>query len=111
MIDLKFKEKIQLLKRRFSDGDDSAKKQISDWEREIEQLSLVNDFVQQPIVQTIVRLLKDRVKSILIERATKGHTDVLQAREKELRYMLELFSPKYSSELESLENIIDNELI
>ena len=46
-----------------------------------------------------------------MEKATKGTTDVLDAREKELRYILDLFNPRYESELQSLEQLIDSELI
>lgn len=111
MLDLRFKEKIQALKARFIDGDDVAKKQIAEWEREIQNLSLISDFVEQPIVQNIVNVLRDRLKAVLLEKATKGTTDVLDAREKEIRYALQLFMPKYQSVLETLETIIDNELL
>ena len=111
MIDIKFKEKIDALKARFFDGDSSAKELISQWEADIQHLSMVSDFVQQPVVVTIVKVLKDRIKSILIDRATNGQSETLIAREKELRYILELFCPKYESQLDSLEKIIDNELL
>ena len=111
MIDIRITEKINALKEKFFDAEDDVQSQIKMWENEITKLSLASDFVQQPITQNIVTLLRDRLKSILIERATKGHTDILDAREKEIRYILSLFCPKYEQELGSLEQIIDNELL
>ena len=111
MLDIKFSEKIQQLKARFIDGDTVALAQIREWENELQRLSIISDFVNQAPVQYISKLLKERVKAILMEKATKGTSDILESREKELRYVLELFNPKYAAELESLERIIDNELV
>ena len=111
MLDIRFREKIQLLKQRFIDADDTVLAQIREWEAEIQRLSIISDFINLHPVQVISKLLRERIKAILIEKATKGTSDTLDAREKELRYVLELFSPKYQSELESLEKIIENELI
>lgn len=111
MIDIRLREKIQQLKARFSDADDDVKKQIAIWEADITRLSESSNFIQLPTVVNIVKLLKERLKTILIERATKGHNEILEAREKEIRYILSLFCPRYESELTSLENIIDAELL
>ena len=111
MIDVKFREKLQQLKARFIDGDDSAKQQINQWEADIQRLSLISDFVAQPIVQHITMILKDRLKAIILEKMKEGRSDTLDAREKEIRYCLSLFMPKYESELQSIESIIDQELL
>lgn len=111
MIDLRIKEKIQALKAKYIDGDDSAKRQIREWETEIMRLSMISDFVSLAPVQYIVKVLKERIKKILIEKAAKGTSVELDASEKELRYCLSLFVPRYESELETIEQIIDAELI
>ena len=111
MLDIRFKEKIQALKARFMDGDQTALAQIREWENDLQRLSTISDFVNQVPVQYISKLLKARIKSILIEKATKGTSEALDEREKELRYVLELFNPKYTEELETLERVIDSELL
>ena len=110
MLDLRISEKIKKLRERFSDAP-QAISQIAQWENEIARLAQISDFVNLQPVQVITKLLRERIKSILMEKATNGTTDILAAREKELRYVLELFSPKYQSELQSLEQLIDAELI
>ena len=111
MIDVKFREKLQQLKARFVDGDESAIQQINQWEADIQRLSQVSDFVQQPAVQHIQMVLKDRLKAIIVEKMKEGRSDKLDAREVELRYILGLFMPRYESELQSIESIIDQELL
>ena len=111
MIDLRIKEKIQALRARFVDGDDSAKHQIAQWEADVQRLALISDFVEMPVVKHITMVLKDRLKAIIVEKMKTGTTPVLEAREKELRYCLSLFMPKYESELQTIEQIIDNELL
>ena len=111
MLDARFKSKLQQLRALFTDGDESVHHQISQWEADIARLSSISDFVELPTVKHIVMVLKDRLKTIILEKVKTGTTPILDAREKELRYCLGLFMPKYESELESLEAIIDNELI
>lgn len=111
MIDFGIHEKIKKLRDHFKDADSSTISQITQWENDIARLSQISDFVNLAPVQVITKLLKERIKSIMVEKASKGTNDVLDAREKELRYILGLFSPQYQSELSTLESLIDNELI
>ncbi len=118
MISIVLKEKLDKLKKKFlgdDDVDDSAKKQILEWEKDILRLSQVHDFVNQPVTRTIVSVLKDRLKSILMERAmgtdhTPDSLKILAIREKEVRYAMGLFMPQYESHLETIEKLIDNEI-
>lgn len=116
MIDVRLYEKINKLKERFFDADDSVKQQITQWEQDIARLSQASDFAQLPTVVNIVNVLKERLREVMTKRATgKGHTpqslQSLEDREQEIRYCLSLFLPRYQSELESIEKIIDNELL
>jgi hypothetical protein len=110
-LDIRFKEKIQQLRQRFFDAEPQAISQINQWEQDIQRLSQISDFVNLAPVQVINRLVRERIKGIMIEKATKGTNDVLDSREKELRYILELFNPHYEQELSSIEHLIDNELL
>lgn len=114
-VDVSIWEKIKRLKQSFADGDDSAKQQINDWEKRIQVLSRMQDFMQNEAAQELIKILKDRIKGHMKYRLQKGLTDgdrvLSDAREAECRWMLSLFNPGYESELETLESILDAELV
>lgn len=115
MIDLGIIEKIKKLKDKFTGESPEALQQIETWEKRLTELSNIDDFANLSTTKEIVSLLKSRLKSILLERAlTKGLSTedlrILDARETELRFVIERFLPSYASELEQIEYLIDAEL-
>ena len=117
MIDVGIKEKIWQLKARFrgDDVDPSAIRQIAEWEKRIQELSLKDDFMQSPVAQEAAKILRLKIKKEMIYRLQPGLKEqdrLLSDRaEKELRFALGLFSLNYEQELESLETLIDQELV
>lgn len=114
-VDVSIWEKIKKLKDAFSDGDESARQQIAEWEKRIQVLSRMQDFMQNEAAQELIKILKSRIKGHMKYRLQAGLTDASRvlsdAKEAECRWMLSLFSPGYESELESLESILDAELV
>ena len=114
MIDVGLMEKINKLKSLFIEGDDSAKKQITEWENKIRELSLAQDFMSNEVSQELFSAIKNRVKGHMKYRLQTGRTpDELRMsdeREKECRWLLSLFKTGYEHELETLEQLIDNEM-
>lgn len=115
MIDISILEKVQKLKDRFLDGDDSAKRQISEWETRIQELSLKEDFMQSPVSQEASRILKSKITNEMTYRLKRGLTEanraLSDAREESYRFCLGLFNLEYASELDTLEHLIEAELL
>lgn len=115
MIDISILEKLQALKNRFIDADDSAKQQIADWEKRIQELSLKEHFMENPVTQEASLILKTKITAEMKYRLKKGLKEqdraISDAKEESFRFALGLFNLSYSEELESMEKLIDDELI
>jgi hypothetical protein len=114
-IDISIFEKLQELKSRYLDGDASAKQQIADWEKRIQELSLKENFMQNPVSQEASLILKAKITNEMKYRLKKGLKEqdraLSDAREESFRFSLGLFNLEYASELETMEQLIDAELI
>lgn len=116
MIDVGLSEKIQALKQRFIGPDyhDDAHRQIADWEKRIQELSLNQEFFNNSVAQQIYGVLKKRAEMHITSRLKKGKTPedfkIADARQEEIEWVLGLFNPGYAEELASLEQLIEAEL-
>ena len=116
MIDIGIIEKLKQLKSNFS-GEDShpdALRQIAEWEKRVQELSRDQEYFNQEATQEVYKILKNRVKTHMLDRLQKGRTPednlLSDAKEMECRWMLSLFNNSYETELSSLESLIDSEL-
>lgn len=109
-IDLGIWEKLRTLKERYTSEHPDALKQITEWESTLRRLADTEGFVNLDTTRTIVENLKQRLKQRLLERVRDGMTPENKAVEDELRYVLGLLNPRFEQEIESISQLIDNEL-
>lgn len=116
MIDIAISEKLSKLKTMFSgeDAHPDALLQIEEWEKRVQVLSRDQEYFNQEATQEVYKILKNRVKTHMLDRLQKGRTPeenlLSDAKESECRWMLSLFNTGYETELTSLEALIDQEL-
>lgn len=113
-VDISFFERIKQLKDRFIGEHPDALQQIAEWEKRIQKLSQEQEFFQFPVTQEMYALLRQRCKDHIIGRFKKGLKDadraVLDARQAEIEWVLSLFNPNYSDELQTLDQLLDEEI-
>lgn len=114
MIDVGLSEKIATLKARFTGQHPDAINQINQWEKRVQELSVIDDFLRTEAAQSIYKAVQERTREHIRSRLKKGNTTetlkVADARQDECQWVLSLFNNNYASELESIENMINAEL-
>lgn len=115
MIDVSIFGKLNKLKERFFDGDESARVQIDEWEKRVQELSLKESFMESPVSKEASAFLRAKIKGEMTYRLKRGIKEqdraLSDAREESLRFALGLFDLSYEQELETMETLIDAELV